>query len=81
MIQRRNFLSRTLASAASLGLLGANKASAGPGPQPATTHSSGRKPTMMFYHDGRHPLIIHVRTSHAEGRARIGRRRIAGNSH
>ena len=57
MIQRRNFLSRTLASAASLGLLGANKAAAAPGPQPATTHSSGRKPTMMFYHDGRHPLI------------------------
>ena len=57
MIQRRNFLSRTLASAASLGLLGSKKAAAGPGPQPATTHSSGRKPKMMFYHDGRHPLI------------------------
>ena len=57
MMRRRSFLSRTLASAASLGLLGAKKAAAQPSPQPAITHSTGQKPTFMFYHDGRHPLI------------------------
>ena len=56
-MRRRSFLSRTLAGAASLGLVGAKKAAAQPGSKPATTHASGRKPTMMFYHDGRHPLI------------------------
>ena len=56
-MRRRSFLSRTLAGAASLGLLGSRKAAAGAAPQPATARSSGRKPTMMFYHDGRHPLI------------------------
>ncbi len=59
MLQRRNFLSRTLASVASLGVLGSKRAGAksSTGPGSPTTHASGRKPRMMFYHDGRHPLI------------------------
>ena len=59
MIQRRNFISRTLAGTASLGVLGSKRAAASTtisSSSPAVP-SAGKKPRIMFYHDGRHPLI------------------------
>ena len=59
MLQRRNFINRTVASLASLGLLSSKEVKSKPlaKTNPSMAGELSKKPRMMFYHDGRHPLI------------------------